>query len=253
MAGTVEVRREGATAVVVLNRPNVLNAIDHDLRDGFVAAMRAQNADPGVRAVVVTGSTDRAFCVGLDMAVSTGLDAGNVEAWLRGVHGFFQSIREMDKPVVAAVNGAATGLGLQTALHCDIRVGHPEVRVSQPEIAAGVPSVLGLMILGELIGLSRTVEISLRCRWVAADEALRLGLLHEVVPAAELLPRALVLAGELGALPPVAMRQSRRRMRETTQAAFDDAVEAAIRLQKECYGSGEPQRLARAFLDRRRR
>jgi enoyl-CoA hydratase/carnithine racemase len=132
-------------------------------------------------------------------------------------------------------------------------VGHPEVRVSQPEIGAGVPSVLGLELLGRVMGYSRTVEISLRCRWVDAEECLRLGLLHELVPRTEVLSRAVALAAEMGALPPVAMRLSRQRMRETTQAAFDDAIEAAIRMQKESYASGEPQALAKAFLGRKRR
>ncbi len=88
----------------------------------------------------------------------------------------------MDKPIVAALNGVASGLGLQTALHFDVRIGHAGVRVSEPEIAAGVPSVLGLQLIGDLIGLSRTIELSLRCRWLDASECLDVGLLHEVVP-----------------------------------------------------------------------
>ena len=252
MGESVFVQRQGTVGVVTLNRPEVLNALNHALRDDFITAMAAQNAAPEVRAVVVTGSTERAFSVGLDMAVSTGLHAGNVEEWLRGLHRFFQAIRAMDKPVVAAVNGAATGLGLQTALHCDVRIGHPEVRVSQPEVAAGVPSVLGLLILSDLMGLSQTIEMSLRCRWLDAEDCLRYGLLHELVPKSEVLNRSVAVASEMGDLPPVAMRLSRQRMRETSQAAFDEAVEAAIRLQKEAYGLGEPQRLAQAFLDRKR-
>lgn len=251
MSAAADVEPRGTVAIVRLNRPEVLNALDHRLRDDFIAAMRAQNADERVRAVVVTGAGGRAFSVGLDMVVSTGLNADNVEDWLRGVHRFFQAIREMDKPMVAAVNGFASGLGLQTALHCDIRIGHPGTRVSQPEINAGVPSVLGHMMLTELMGLSRTIEVSLSCRWVDAEECLRHGLLHEVVAEDALLDRAVALAAELGARPPVAMRLTRQRMREVTQAAFDDAIEAAIRLQKEGYASGEPQRLAAAFLARK--
>ena len=252
MGESVLVQREGAVSIVTLNRPEVLNALNHDLREESITAMAAQNAAPEVRAVVVTGSTERAFSVGLDMAVSTGLHAGNVEEWLRGLHRFFQAIRAMDKPVVAAVNGAATGLGLQTALHCDVRIGHSEVRVSQPEIAAGVPSVLGLWILSELMGVSRTVEMSLRCRWLDAEECLSYGLLHELVPRSEVLNRSVAVATEMGELPPIAMRLSRQRMRESTQNAFDEALEAAIHLQKEAYSLGEPQRLAQAFLERKR-
>lgn len=252
MGEAARVETQGPVAVVTLNRPDVLNALNHELRDDFIAAMARLNATDGVRAVAVTGSTDRAFSVGLDMGVSTGLNAGNVEDWLRGVHRLFQAIRDMDKPVVAAVNGVATGLGLQLALHCDVRIGHPGVRVSQPEIAAGVPSVLGLQLLSDLMGLSRIVEMSLRCRWLEAPECLDAGLLHEIVPEGQVLSRAIEIAGEMGALPPVAMRLSRQRMRETSQAAFDDAVDAAIRMQKEAYGAGEPQRLAKAFLERRK-
>lgn len=252
MGTAVTVERQDTVAVVRLNRPDVLNALDHALRDGFIAAMAAQNADDAVRAVVVTGTGGKAFSVGLDMAVSTGLTADNVEVWLRGVHAFFQAIRAMDKPVVAAVNGFASGLGLQTALHCDIRLGHPGTRVSQPEINAGVPSVLGHLMLVPIMGLSHAVEFELSGRWLDAEECLRHGLLNEIVPEAALLDRAVARAAELGAAPPVAMALTRRRFRETTQAAFDEAVEAAIRLQREGYASGEPQRLAAAFLARKR-
>lgn len=252
-AETIAVHREGAIAVVTLVRPEVLNALNHALRDDLAKTLGALNADEAVRAVVITGSGERAFCVGLDMGVSTSLDADNVEDWLLGLKDYFTAMRAMDKPTVAAMNGIASGLGLQTALHCDVRVGHPGVRVSQPEIDVGVPSVLGLRIIGELIGLSRTIEMSLRCRTVDAEECLAWGLLHELVERDRVVQRAMEVAGELAGRPPVAMRLSKQRMREISQAAFDDAFEAAIRMQKEGYASGEPQALAQAFLERRRR
>src|SRR5690606_3225783 len=142
------------------------NAVDAALRDAFVAALGASNADEAVRAVVVTGAGDRAFCAGQDLDLSGRLDAETVEPWLRGIGGLYRAIRAMDKPTVAALNGLAAGAGLQIALHCDMRIAHPEVKLSQPEIDAGLPSILGSMIMRAIMGQARTMSMALSCRAV---------------------------------------------------------------------------------------
>ena len=248
----VTLGREGEIAIVTLNRPEVLNAVNGDLRDAFVAAMQRLNADESVRAVVITGAGERAFCAGQDLAVSSTLDAESIEPWMRAIGRFYQAVRDMDKPTVAALNGLAAGAGFQLALHCDMRVAHPEVKLSQPEVDAGLPSVLGSMIMREVMGLSRSTALALSCRAVDAEEAKRYGLLSLVVPREAVLSEALALARRLAAKPPVAVRLTRQRIREITQAAYDDAVEAAIRLQREAYATGEPQAAAARFRARRR-
>ncbi|MSO75987.1 MAG: enoyl-CoA hydratase/isomerase family protein [Alphaproteobacteria bacterium] len=252
MSRTVQVDRDGAIAIVVLNRPEVLNAVNEELRDAFVATLGALNADPTVAAVVITGAGERAFSAGQDIAVSLRLRADTVGDWFRGMRRFYQAIREMDKPVVAALNGLAAGAGFQVALHGDMRIAHAGVSLSQPEVDAGLPSILGSMIMREVMGLSRTVEMALSCRQVPAEEGHRHGLISEIVPAGEVLPRAVGLARSLAEKPPIALKLIKRRVREATQAAFDDAIDASLRLQRQAFASGEPRQAAEAFLARRR-
>ena len=249
----VRVAYDGDIAVVTFDRPEFLNAVDESLRDAFIAAMRAENARAATKAVVITGAGERAFCAGQDIAVSQRLDAGSVEGWFRALHAFYQSVRDMDKPAVAALNGIAAGAGFQVALWCDMRVAHPEVRLAQPEIDAGIPSIIGSMVMREVMGLSHTMEMSLACRQVPAEEGRRLGLISEVVPRAEVMPRALAIARMLAAQPPNALRLTRNRVRDMTQAAYDAAIEAAIVAGRAVYDAGEPQAAAAAFRARHAR
>lgn len=252
MSEVVTVERAGGVAVVTLNRPKVLNALDAALRDGLIAALGEADADASVKAVVLTGAGDRAFCAGQDLAVSTALTADTVGDWFRPLHGFYQAIRAMTKPTVAALNGVAAGAGFQAALWCDLRVAHPGVRMGQPEVAAGLASVIGAVVMRETIGLARTQELSLSCRLIDAEEARRYGLVTEIVPRDRVLSRAIERAEELAKQPPLAVALTKRRIAELTQAAYDDAIEASVSIQAEAYRSGEPQAAAAAFLARRK-
>lgn len=247
----IEIARDAEVAIVTLNRPEVLNAVDEALRSAFVETMQALDRDENVRAVVLTGAGDRAFSAGQDLDMALTLTAENVGDWFRKLKLFYGAVRDMGKPVVMALNGVAAGAGFQLSLHADLRIAHPEVRLSQPEINAGIPSIVGSMIMRESIGLARTAEMALSCRFVEAEEAQNFGLLNEVVPADQVLPRAIERARELGAKPPMAMRLSRRWLRDLTQPAFDAAIEAAVVIQREAFGTGEPQAMARAFIARR--
>jgi len=251
MTDSVLVRREGEIAVVTLNRPAVMNAVDESLRDGLIATLKSLNADEAVRAVIVTGAGERAFCAGQDLAVSTRLTAETVGPWTRSLHGFYQAVRDMDKPTICALNGVAAGAGLQIALHSDMRLAHPGVRMGQPEIDAGLPSVIGSMIMREVLGLSRMVDLALTCRLADAEECRRFGLVNRVVPRERLMDAAMALAASLAAQPPIAVKLTKRRVRELTQPAYDAAIERAVALQREAFVAGEPQAEAAAFLARR--
>lgn len=248
----VRVEWHDAIAVVVLDRPRVLNAVDAALRDSFIATMRGLDANPDARAIVVTGAGERAFCAGQDLAVSAGLTPETVGEWFRPLRDFYQCIRAMTKPVVAALNGVAAGAGFQVALWCDLRIAHPGVRMGQPEVAAGLASLIGAVPIRETLGLARTQELSLSCRLLDAEEALTYGLLTEVVAKDRVLDRAIERARELAAKPPEAVRLTRQRVAEITQQAFDEAIEASVTLQAEAYASGEPQTAAERFTARRR-
>lgn len=246
-------RVEDGIAVVTLNRPEVLNALSSAMLDGFVAAMRAANADPAVEAVVLTGAGARAFSAGQDLEEALAFTPETVATHFRRLGGLYQSVRDLDKPCVVALNGLAAGFGFQVALHGDVRVGHPGVRMSQPEVAAGIPSIVGLWIMREVIGLARAVEMSLTCRMVPAEECVEWGMIDHLVPEAEVMAKAAAVARELAARPKLAFKASKANLRRLTQAGYDETVGAAQRIQAEAFSTGEPQRVMAAFVEARRR
>jgi enoyl-CoA hydratase/carnithine racemase len=150
-----------------------------------------------------------------------------------------------------ALNGTAAGSAFQVALLGDIRVGHPGVRMGQPEINSGIASVTGPWIMREMLGMSRTIELTLTGRLMDAEECRHIGLLHHVVPMDQVMAKAMEIGRELAAKPPVALRLDKQRFKEMTEAGFRDAIEAGIRIQKESYASGEPARMMEAFFRKR--
>lgn len=252
MADTILTERRDNILVITLDRPAVRNALSAGIRAEMGALLATVNADPETGAVVITGAGDKAFCGGQDLAEAQKFSAETAQAWVDGLRSFYQTIRDLDKPVVAAVNGVAAGAGIQIALLCDLRIGHAGSRMGQPEINAGLASVIGAHLLSLSLGHSRTVELALTGRLMDGAEAHRLGLLNELVAADEVLDRAVAVAGTLAAKPPGAMALTKQRFRDLTQPAFDATLNAAVGLQQAAYGSGEPQAVMAAFLARKR-
>jgi enoyl-CoA hydratase/carnithine racemase len=248
----LDVQRQEAAAIVTLNRPGSLNAINHDLRTRVISAMEALNADNAVRAIVITGAGDRAFCSGQDLSETARYDAPDLEAWLSGNHALYRSVRALDKPAVAAFNGVAAGAGFQIGLCCDLRVGYPEMKIGQPEIKAGLASIVGSQLMSAFVGLGHNIELSLTGELVSGSRAYEIGLLSRLVPQAQVLETSLALARTLAALPATALRLTKQRFRALTDAAFEAALPAAIAAQKAAYASGEPQAAMRRFLEKRR-
>jgi enoyl-CoA hydratase/carnithine racemase len=248
MADTILTTTHAGVQTITLNRPDRLNAWDAAMRERLIDTLDAAGGSPSVRAVVITGAGDRAFCAGQDLNEATGFGADAAEAWIDGFHRLYRCLRALEIPVVAALNGVAAGSAFQFALLTDIRIGHPGVRMGQPEINSGIASVTGPWIMREVLGLSRTIELTLTGRLMDAEEALRLGALHHVVPAEDVLPRAQAVAADLAAKPPTAMRLIKRRFFEVLEPGLDEAVAAAKRLHRESFESGEPQETTRAFL-----
>lgn len=252
MSEAVLVERREEIAVVTLNRPQSLNAVDGDLRDGLIAALAAVDADPEVKAIILTGAGGRAFSAGQDLAVSTTLDATTAPDWFHGLHGFYQAIRDLSKPAVAAIDGVAAGAGFQMALWCDLRVGTDKTRMGQPEVAAGMASVIGVVPMLRALGLSRTLAMSLSSGLLDAETCLEAGLLTEIAPEEGLLDAAMAAARRMTAMPPIALKLTKQRIAEVTQPAYDDAIRAAADYAAQSYAAGEPQAAAEAFLAGRR-
>ena len=253
MSDLIQIEDKDGIRVLTLNRPESRNALNAAMRDAIRAALAPVNGDAAIAGVVVTGAGERAFCAGQDLAEAREFDPARAEVWVKDLRAFLSSVRDLDKPCVAAVNGVAAGAGYQLALLCDLRIGHAGVRMGQPEINAGLASVIGVHLMSLTLGHAQTRDLALTGRLVEAEEALRLGLLTRLVPAAEVLDEARAAVRELAAKPPNALRLTKRRLRQMTQAGFDEVFEAAVPLQRAAYASGEPQAAMAKFFARTKR
>lgn len=248
----VLVERRGTTALVTLNRPAALNAVSTEMREALIATLAQVNGDSAVGAVAMTGAGERAFCSGQDLNETARYTVDDVEHWLTRLHAMYRAVRDLDKPCIAAWNGVAAGAGYQIGLCCDLRVGFPELKLGQPEIRAGLASIVGSYLMTLHLGLSQNVQMSLTGELTTGQRAYELGLINHLVPRDQVLERSLTLAAELAKLGPTAVRLTKQRFREQTQAGFDGALQAAKKAQREAYMSGEPQEAMRKFLERRR-
>ncbi|MCC0016913.1 MAG: enoyl-CoA hydratase/isomerase family protein [Rhodobiaceae bacterium] len=233
---------------VTLNRPERLNAWNTAMRKRLIEVLDDAGRNDAIRAVVITGAGGRAFCAGQDLNEATGFDADRAEIWIDEFADLYRAVRALEKPVVAAINGVAAGSAFQFALLTDIRIGHLDVRMGQPEINSGIASITGPWIMKEVLGLSRTIELTLTGRLLDAEEALRLGVLHHVVPRDIVMDKAQEIARELAAKPQTAMRLIKRRFFEVLEPGLRDAVAAAKRHHRESFTSGEPQKTTTDFL-----
>ena len=243
--------RHADVLVLTLNRPKALNAINSELREQLVAALASVNGDREVRAVVVTGAGERAFCSGQDLSETVRYGMGDIEAWLSANHAMYRALRDLDKPAVAAFNGVAAGAGFQIGLCCDLRVGYVDLKLGQPEIKAGLASIVGSQLMTQYLGFGLNVELSLTGTLIDGQRAYDIGLLNRLAPRDKVLDTAMELASELARLPQTAMRLTKRRFRALTQRGFESALDVAIASQKEAYESGEPQAAMQRFLSKR--
>ena len=251
MTTSVLIEKWENLAIVTLNRPEALNAFNAALRRELSTALGELNMDDDVRGLLITGAGDRSFSSGIDLKEAQGVQPDEIEAWFGEMCGVYQAIRMLDKPIVAALNGIAAGAGFQVGLTSDIRIGHPGTRMGQPEINAGIPSVMGSFWMSLHLGMSLNRELSLTGRLMDAEECRQVGLLNHLVPAHQLMPKALEVAGELAAKPRTAMRRTKQQFREISQPAFDAAFKAGVLGQQECYKNGEPQQAIAEFLSKR--
>jgi enoyl-CoA hydratase/carnithine racemase len=243
----VHTEKHGRVAVVTLNRPERLNAVNFPLRSELMAALAKFNADHSVGAIVVTGA-GRGFCAGEDLSEASSITLEHVSRLFNHQRGMYLAMRDLTKGCVAAVNGVAAGEGLHLALCADMRIGHHGVRVGMPEVAMGQPNLLGAYLLSLHGGLGLAREMALTGEFIDAARAYDLGLLSQLVPEEEVLPRAIAEAEKLAAQPPLAVSLTKRRYREATQPGFDAASDASVRAALESFAAGEPQAAMKKFL-----
>jgi enoyl-CoA hydratase len=199
--------RDGAVAVVTVNRPKVLNALNTPTVDELRRAMLELKHDGDVRAIIITGAGEKAFVAGADInELAVQRPTQGKEHAQRGQH-VFDLIENTGKPVIAAINGYALGGGCELAMACTLRIAADTAKLGQPEINLGiVPGYGGTQRLARLVGKGAALDLLLSGRQITAAEALQIGLVNRVVPAAELMPSARALAVELATKAPVAAR-----------------------------------------------
>jgi len=251
MPAYILTERKGSVGLITLNRPETLNAWHRLMREELKVEIRKFEADESVRAIILTGSGELAFSAGQDLGETIDFDPDRAEEWIREWEDLYDLIRSLSKPLVAALNGVAAGSAFQVALLCDFRIAHPGVRMGQPEINSGIASSTGPWIMREMIGLARTIDLTLTGRMMEAEESFSLGLINKLVPKEQVMAEALKLAEELAAKPPIAMRLTKKRFREVTQAGFMDCLEGGIRIQREAFGTGEPAQKMEEFFAKR--
>jgi enoyl-CoA hydratase len=246
------VDREGPTAIVTVSRPKVLNALNAQTLDELRRVMLALRRDDEVRVVIVTGAGEKSFVAGADineLAVQNPV-SGRDHA-LSGQH-VFDVIENLGKPVIAAINGYALGGGCELALACTLRVAADTAKLGQPEINLGIiPGYGGTQRLSRLIGAGRALELLLTGAQVTAQEALRLGLVNRVVPAADLMRDARTLATELASRAPVAMRYIIDAVNKGLEMPLREALAFEATLFGLAASTADMREGTRAFLEKR--
>ena len=222
----VAYEKKGAVATVTVNRPKVLNALNtptwKDLRTAFEDA----RDDDAVRGVILTGAGDKAFIAGADigeLAHATALEAEESSGFGQKV---LDLIENLGKPVIAAVNGFALGGGCETAMACTVRIAVDSAKFGQPEVKLGLlPGGGGTQRLPRLVGKGRALQLILSGGMISAQEAYRIGLVNEVVPAANLIARAEEILKQIAANAPVAVAAAKASIDESWDLPLDAALE----------------------------
>lgn len=247
---SILIERQERVAIITLNRPRELNALNFQLVAELATALEELDRDDAIGCIVLTGAGEKAFAAGADikeMADKTPIEMmlGGFESWER--------IRKIHTPMIAAINGYALGGGCELAMHCDIIMASENARFGQPEIQLGViPGAGGTQRLARTLGKYRTMEMVLTGSTVSAKELEGLGLVNHVVPQAELLTETLKLANKVASQAPVAARLAK----ESVLAAFDTSLQEGLEIERKnfflLFSTEDMREGMQAFIEKRK-
>jgi enoyl-CoA hydratase len=245
--------REGATALVTVNRPQVLNALNANTLDELRRVMLDLGADAAVRAVIVTGAGEKAFVAGADINELADLSPARAQEHARMGQRVFDIIEHLGKPVIAAINGFALGGGCELAMACTLRLAASTARLGQPEVNLGIPpGFAGTQRLARLVGKGVALEMLLTGRHITAEEAHRIGLVNRVVAPGDLLTEARALATELAGKAPLAARFILDAVNRGTDVSFEQGAFLEASLFGLAFSTADMREGTRAFLDKRK-
>jgi enoyl-CoA hydratase len=249
---TLQLTVEKNVATLTLNRPKVLNALNaamlHELEETFAKLQ----FDPVVRVVLLRGAGGKAFAAGADIAELAQADAATGELLAARAQRIFGRIESMGKPVIACIDGFALGGGCELAMACTLRLASESARLGQPEIKLGlIPGYGGSQRLPRLVGQGAALKMLLTGAIVDAAEALRIGLVDEVLPAEQLMPRATELALLIAAMPPLAVSAAIEAVGRGADLPLDEALALEATLFGQLCGSEDKREGTQAFLEKR--
>ena len=251
MEPAVLLEREGRVAILTINRPKKLNALNQEVRDLSLRYLEEIEHDDGVGAVVITGAGDKAFIAGADISEFEGRSPFDQREAMRFPR-VFDVMADFPKPVIAMINGFCLGGGCELSMSCDVRIASDRARIGQPEINLGlIPGGGGTQRLPRLVGLGQAMKIILTGEMIGAEEARRIGLVDEVVPHEELRDRTLELAAKIAAKSPLTVRVAKEAMRASERMSIEDGILYERDLFCLCFSTEDKKEGVAAFLEKR--
>jgi len=245
--------QDGYIQTITINRPSKLNALNRETIAELSSALQAAENDRNTRAIILTGSGEKAFVAGADISefAHFSVDEGK-KLSADGHQKLFTLVEEMGTPVIAAVNGFALGGGLELAMSCHMRIASANAKMGLPEVSLGViPGYGGTQRLAQLVGKGRALEMITTAQMIKADDAYRMGLVNYVVEQEELLEKAKSLANKISANSPTAIRAAIKAVNAQYKTGVD-GFEEEIKAFGECFNSDDFKEGTTAFLEKRK-
>lgn len=248
----VILEKEEHLAVVTINRPKALNALNSETLNDLNTVMDDLENDTNIYAVIVTGAGEKSFVAGADIAEMKDLNEEQGKEFGILGNNVFRRIEKLDKPVIAAISGFALGGGCELAMSCDIRVASEKAKFAQPEAGLGItPGFGGTQRLARIVGLGKAKEMIYTCDMIKADEAYRIGLVNKVVPLENLMDEAKAIANKIIANAPIAVKYCKDAINRGMQVDIDKAVLIEAEDFGKCFASEDQKEGMTAFLERR--
>ncbi|GKX64825.1 short-chain-enoyl-CoA hydratase [Inconstantimicrobium mannanitabidum] len=248
----VILEKEGNIAIVTINRPKALNALNSETLKDIDTVVDALEKDKDVYAVILTGAGDKAFVAGADISEMKDLDEKQGQEFGALGNKVFRRLENLDKPVIAAISGFALGGGCELAMACDIRVASEKAKFGQPEAGLGItPGFGGTQRLARIVGLGKAKELIYTCDIIKADEALRIGLVNKVVPLENLMEEVKAMATKIASNAPVAVKLCKDAINRGMQVDIDRAVEIEAEDFGKCFATEDQKEGMTAFLEKR--
>lgn len=251
VTGRVRAERHGHVAIVTIDHPEKHNALSEQMRTALAESLEDVDVDPQVRCIILTGAGDRAFVAGGDIAELARRTLSQQRAVMAG-GSVFEAVRQVRTPLIAAINGVCLGGGLEIACGCDLRIASNTAKFGQTEINIGlIPGGGGTQMLPRIIGQAQALRLAMLGDVISAEEALRIGLVHEVVDLASLMGRAEEIADSIAARSPLAVRSAKQAVRSAFDLPFEEGRRLEVSLFEGCFDSPDRVEGVNAFLERR--